>query len=68
MEESLLEIIEPEATGLMNIPEGGNFNRSVQVNDVIPKRQSLHTYEESNANEITQEVESEKQFNSIKRV
>lgn len=63
-----MEIIEPEATGLMNIREGGNFNRSVQVNDVIPKRQSLHTYEESNTNEIIQEVGSEKQFNSIKRV
>lgn len=28
LEESLLEVIDPEAAGLDDIPEGGNFNRT----------------------------------------
>lgn len=47
LEENLLEIIYPEAVGLTNIPEGGNFNRinqkeSTSINR-IAKRGSHHT-------------------------
>ncbi|XP_029158568.1 uncharacterized protein LOC114943742 [Nylanderia fulva] len=44
LEENLLEIIDPEAAGLPEIPEGGNFSRIKQKksapNDTISKRSS----------------------------
>jgi len=70
LEETLLEIIEPEATGLVDIPEGGNFNRTMQrgsalTNDTIPNRNSFHRYEESCK---TREIEEQPNSMQIKRV
>ncbi|XP_011062996.1 PREDICTED: uncharacterized protein LOC105151148 [Acromyrmex echinatior] len=46
--ENLLEIIDPEATDLDDMPEGRNFNRTIQkgsvpINNTISKRESFHT-------------------------
>ncbi|XP_071652728.1 uncharacterized protein [Temnothorax longispinosus] len=64
LEESLLEILDPEAAGLADIPEAENFNRTKQrgsvptnpvaanpvpTNDTIPKKESCET--------IAQEIE-----------
>jgi len=70
LEETLLKIIQPEATGLVDIPEGGNFNRTMQrgsalTNDTIPNRNSFHRYEESCK---TQEIEEQPNSMQIKRV
>lgn len=47
LEENLLEIIGPEAAGLTDIPEGGNFNRIIQresasINNTTVKRGFAH--------------------------
>lgn len=51
LKENLLEVIDPKATDLADIPEGGNFystmqKKSVSINDTIPKRGFFHTYGE----------------------
>ncbi|CAL1681386.1 unnamed protein product [Lasius platythorax] len=67
LEENLLEIIGPEAGGLANIPEGGNFynpmqRRLVPINDTIPEnRDFFHTYGGS-CDTIAQEVGLREQF------
>lgn len=67
LEESLLEIIGPEAAGLIDISEGGNFynpmqRRLVPINDTIPeKKDFFHTYGGS-CDTIVQEVGLKKQF------
>lgn len=70
LQESLLQIIDPEAAGLEGIPEGGNFNRTIQrelttfTNNRIVKRGFSYTYDEL-CEAIEQEVELKEQFPSI---
>lgn len=45
MEEALLEVIGAEATGLLNIPQGGMFNKPRERDersDIIPEAESCH--------------------------
>jgi len=75
LEENLLEIINPEAAGLTDIPEGGNFNRVKQIKstpiNTIVNRGSCHNiqYGELDEENYMQEPEEHpSNFMQMKRV